>query len=94
MNKLSQDLKQSLYADCSKAQRCKACHIMQQGAYFLYAAVKGDERRRSGWRFSTACWTAVLFLPGRIVFHLLNRRLAVLRYQSGLEAEFRQHIGL
>jgi len=56
--------------------------------------MKGDKNGRSGWRFSTACFTSVLFLTGRIVFHLLNRRLAVLRYQSGLEAEFRQHIGL
>ena len=37
-------LKKSIVEGCSKMLRCKACEIMRNEAYFLYAAVKHDER--------------------------------------------------
>jgi hypothetical protein len=48
-------LKKSIHTGCSKMLRCKALEIMQNEAYFSYAAVKQDERNAADGRFSTAC---------------------------------------
>jgi hypothetical protein len=52
--KISRVLKKSPGEGCSKMLRCKAHEIMRNEAYFLYAAVKHDERNAADGRFSTA----------------------------------------
>jgi hypothetical protein len=44
-----------MHTGCSKMLGCKAREIMRNEAYFLYAAVKHDERNAADGRFSTAC---------------------------------------
>jgi hypothetical protein len=51
----SRVLKKSIGEGCSKMLRCKACEIMRNEAYFLYAAVKHDELNAADGRFSKAC---------------------------------------